>query len=120
MGAAAADVDDIENVVLEGENTLDCAAEFVNEGAGMMAIDLEMRCTNSKPWAEAINYVLASPRANELMEISYTPEGASFLGSTRNLRAKDDAVDEIEHYVAQLIVQDQRVHVLDVIELAVL
>ena len=40
--AAAADVDDVENVVLEGENTLDCAAEFVNEGAGMTAIDLEM------------------------------------------------------------------------------
>jgi len=53
------------------------------------------------------------------MEISYTPEGASFLGLTRNLRAKDDAVDEIERYVAQLMVQDQRVQVLDVIELAV-
>jgi len=44
--AAAADVGDVENVVLEGENAPDCAAEFVNEGAGMTAIDLEMRCTN--------------------------------------------------------------------------
>jgi len=53
------------------------------------------------------------------MEIFYTPEGAGFCGSTRNLRAKDDAVDEIERYVAQLTVQDQRVQGLDVIELAV-
>jgi len=120
MAAAAADVDDAENVVLEGENTLDCAiaADFVDEGVGATVINSKMCRMNFKLWADAINNVLAALRANELMEISYTPEGASFLGSTRNLRAKDDTVDEIECHVVQLTVQDQWVQVLGVIELA--
>src|SRR6266446_3913039 len=121
MAAAAADVDNAENVVLEGENTLDCAiaADFVDEGVGATVTNSKMRRMNFKPWADAINNVLAALRANKLMEISYTPEGASFLGSTRNLRAKNDAVDEIECHVVQLTVQDQQVQVLGVIELAV-
>src|SRR6266446_4334687 len=119
MAAAAADVDNAENVVLEGENTLDCAiaADFVDEGVGATVTNSKMRRMNFKPWADAINNVLAALRANELMEISYTPEGASFLGSTRNLRVKD-TVDEIECHVVQLTVQDQQVQVLGVIELA--
>ena len=121
MAAAAADVDNAKNIVLEGEKSPDCTivVEFIDEGAGVMAIDLKMCCMDSKPWADAINDVLASPRANKLMEISYTPEGASFLGSTQNLCAKDNTVDKIKRYVVQLTVQDQRVQVLDLIELAV-
>ena len=69
---AAADVDDVENVVLERGNAPDCAAEFIDENAGVTAIDLDMRRTNSKPWEDTIKNVSTSPRANEPMEIFYT------------------------------------------------
>ena len=46
MAAAAADVDNAKNIVLEGEKSPDCAivVEFIDEGAGVTAINLEMRC----------------------------------------------------------------------------
>jgi len=87
--AAAAGVDDTENVVLEGEKAPDCAiaADFVNVGAGATGKQ-EMRTT-------------------EAMEIFYAPEGWNF-------RAKDNAVDNIEHCVAHLMVQDARVKPFEV------
>ena len=50
MAAAAADVDNAKNIVLEGEKSPDCVivVEFIDEGAGVMAINLEMRHTDSK------------------------------------------------------------------------
>jgi len=85
---AAAGVDEDKNAVLEGEKALDCAnaADFVDEGAGATVIDSEMFFTNLKPWADAINDVLAAWRANGPMEIFYEPEGASFFLNSKSSR----------------------------------
>jgi hypothetical protein len=97
--------------ILRGENVPDCAiaADFVNNGAGATAIDYKMRHTTLQPWVEATNHLLAIPRTNRPMETYYAPGGASLLDSTRNIRAKDDAVDEIERCVAQSTIQDAHV-----------
>ena len=92
--AAAAGVDDAKEAVLEGEIAPDCTitADFVDKRAGTTVIDPNMCRVNSQRWAEATNNVLADLRTNT-MEIFYAPEGASFLGSTRILRAKDDTME---------------------------
>jgi hypothetical protein len=48
------------------------------------------------------------------------PEGASFLGSTQNLRTKDDTMDEIECYVVQSMIQEACMQPFGVIEPATL
>jgi len=52
---------------------------------------------------------------NGPMETYYAPEGASLLDSTRNIRAKDNAVDDIERCVAQSTIQDAHVGLFVVI-----
>jgi len=53
---------------------------------------------------------------SEPMEIFHTPGGVEILGSTRNFRAKDDAVGDIERYVMWL---DTQIHFFKVIGLTV-
>jgi len=94
-------------------------ADFVDEGAGATVIDSEMRRMNLQPCVDATNDVLAIPTADEPIEISYAPEGACILGSTRNFRAKDDAVDDIERHVARPTIHNAQVQFFGVTGLAV-
>jgi len=64
---------------------------FIDERVAATVIDSDMRRIKFQLRVEAINDDLAIPRTNGPMEIFYAPDGACFLGSTRNFRAKDDA-----------------------------